>query len=113
MKEYLLNQEQDFMNELDKVFQINSKIKKKIIFLDSESKSDKQKQIQNLENFKEEINKALISKIDLLSAHLLEKVELFSEETLRKKREALGKEKREEVQDNQKRPEFFLSFVKQ
>ena len=106
------------MSELQNVFKINTIIKKRKIFLQSENKPENETEISNLKFFKNEINRTMQKKVNLLSALVVQKIELFCEEKIRKKliQSSIDQTQQppsEDKQKNLKKPELFLSFIKE
>lgn len=106
-----MKKENMFMKELEKVNSLISKMKQKMIeFCCSEDKKTKELKKDFL-NFRLKIEETVKSKIQLLCAHLVTKMELFCEEEIRLARlQSNDKRNDSDVPGKIKRPEFYLNF---
>lgn len=105
-KNKLLKYENEFMDQIYKIFKMSLTIRNKLICKTSKDK------MNSLQQSRVRINNLVLDKINLLTARVIEKTELFSENQILKTKFLQKKMYESSNSEQIKRKEFSLSFIK-
>lgn len=102
------------MSDLEKIFQMNPKINKKVISLMAQARGKAKSPIADLREKQNRINRTIFEKLTLFCAHIIQKTELLSDDSMRENLKKQQFEKKaEDMKDEKRHLDFYISFFRE